>query len=181
MEARLTTNQVWTQLESQIFGVVGIVTARGEARTVGIAYLVRDRKIYFCTVTNAWKTKHLRNNPNVSMTVPVSKRIPFMPWVRVPPATITFSGTSQVLGIADVPAEIPGTLLKDLKPAEELREQTSVVEIAPKGDFITYGIGVPLKSMFTPAWPAAGHRWSNCSAHVCPQYLDLPGETLHPP
>jgi hypothetical protein len=143
------------QLEKQLFGVVGLVTAKGEVRTVGIVYLVRDRKLYFCTDTNAWKTKHLRNNRNVSMTVPVAKSMPFLPWINIPAATITFSGTARVLDLSAVPAEIPDTLLKDLKPADELKQHTAVIEITPKGDFITYGIGVPLKTMLRPA-EAAG-------------------------
>jgi hypothetical protein len=155
MGARITAAQVWMQLEKQLFGVVGLVTATGEARTVGIAYLVRDKKFYFCTNTNAWKVKHLRNNPNVSMTVPIAKRNPFLPWVKIPAATITLSGTGRVLNLTEVPAEIPDTLLKDLKPTEEVRRHASVVEITPKGDFITYGIGVPLRRMLEPA-EAAG-------------------------
>lgn len=151
MGAQVTAAQVWTQLENHLFGVVGLVTAKGEARTVGIVYLVRDRKLYFCTDANAWKTKHLRGNPSVSMTVPIAKRIPFLPWINIPAATITFSGRGRVLDLTEVPAEIPDTLLKDLKPAEELRQHTSVVEMTPRGDFITYGVGVPLKSMLKPA------------------------------
>ncbi|MFQ5799540.1 MAG: pyridoxamine 5'-phosphate oxidase family protein [Bacteroidota bacterium] len=150
MAARVTTAQIWMQLEKQLFGVVGLVTAKGEARTAGIAYLVRDKKLYFCTDTDAWKTKHLRNNPNVSMTIPIPKRVPFMPWIKIPAATITFSGTGRVLSLAEVPAEIPDALLKDLEPKEELRQRTSVVEIAPKGDFMTYGVGVAVKKMLRP-------------------------------
>lgn len=150
MGAQLTAAQVWAELGRQLFGVVGFVTARGEARTAGIAYVVRDRKIYFCTETDAWKTKHLRGNSSISMTVPVPRRVPFMPWIRIPPATITFSGTARVLTLVDVPAEIPDTLMNDLKPKEELREHSSVVEITPRGEFVTYGIGVPLKTMLVP-------------------------------
>ena len=43
MAARLTAAEVWSQLESQHFGVVGFVTPRGEARSAGIVYTVRDR------------------------------------------------------------------------------------------------------------------------------------------
>jgi hypothetical protein len=150
MGARITAAQVWTELENQIFGVVGLVTAKGEARTVGIAYLVRDKKFYFCTKTNAWKTKHLRNNPNVSMTVPIENRRLSLPGVKIPAATITFSGTGRVLDLTEVPAEIPDTLLKHLKPTEEVRRHACVIEIIPKGDFITYGVGVSLRSMLRP-------------------------------
>ena len=58
MGARITAAQVWMHLEKQLFEVVGLVTAKGEARTVGIAYLVRDKKFYFCT-----NKKRLRVRP----------------------------------------------------------------------------------------------------------------------
>ncbi len=147
---QLTTEQVWKELEKEIFGVVGMVTAKGEARTVGIVYVVRDRKLFFCTDAGAWKTKHLRNNPNVSMTVSIAKRIPFLPWIKIPAATITFSGMARVLSLSEVPTEIPDTLLKDLEGADEIRQGCCIIEITPKGDFITYGVGVPLKTMRKP-------------------------------
>jgi hypothetical protein len=146
----VTTDQVWDELKKEIFAVVGIVTARGESRTVGVVYLVRGRMLFFCTDANAWKTKHLRNNPNVSVTVPIAKRIPFLPWIKIPPATITFSGTARVLDYTEVPPEIPDALLKGLQGAEELKKDCSVVEITPTGDFLTYGVGVSLSTMRRP-------------------------------
>lgn len=156
MEARLDAAQIWKRLKSQVFGVVGFVTAVGEARTAGIAYMVRDKKIYFCTETNAWKTKHLRNNAHISMTVPVPKRVFFMPWAQIPPATITFSGTARVLTLSEAPSEVPDVLLAPLEPKDELMRSTSVIEVTPKGDFVTYGIGVSLKTMTKPK--EAGRR-----------------------
>jgi hypothetical protein len=147
----ITTEQVWDSLEKEIFGVVGVVTAKGESRTVGIVYVVRDHKLFFCTDSAAWKTRHLRNNPSVSMTVPIEKRIAVLPWIKIPAATITFCGTARVLGLTEVPAEIPDALLKDLEGADELRQSCSVVEITPKGDFVTYGVGVSLRTMRNPA------------------------------
>jgi hypothetical protein len=31
------------------------------------------------------------------MTIPIAKRVPLMPWVKIPAATITFSRTAQIL------------------------------------------------------------------------------------
>lgn len=150
MGAPVTTAQVWMELERQIFGVVGLVTAKGESRTAGIVYLVRDKKVYFSTDANTWKIKHLHNNPNISMTVPIAKRFLLLPWLKIPAATISFSGIARILDLAEVSSDIPDKLLKDLEPAEELRQHMCVIEITPKGNFITYGVGVPIKTMLKP-------------------------------
>ena len=155
MTAHVTTEQVWREIARQMFAVISFVTPAREARSAGIVYVVRGRKIYFGTETGAWKTRHIRKNPHVSMTVPVPKRVIFVPWLKIPPATVTFPGTATVLGLSDIPQDVPDALLGQLKPREELMRNSSVVEITPTGDFVTYGIGVPLKSMLTPA-EAAG-------------------------
>ena len=46
MTIQLTTEQVWQAIEKELFAVIGMVTARDEARTVGVVYVVRDRKLY---------------------------------------------------------------------------------------------------------------------------------------
>ena len=92
MSQQLTSQQVWEVLEKELFAVLGMVTAKGQARTIGIVYIVHDRKLYIATGQDTWKARHVRNNPNVSLTVPIAKRIPIMPWIKIPAATITFSG-----------------------------------------------------------------------------------------
>ena len=150
MPAQVTTAQVWAEIEKQMFAVAGMVTASAESRTAGIVYTIRDRKIYFGTATDAWKTRHLRSNPNISLTVTIPKRIPFIPWLKIPPATVTFSGAARVLPLEDVAAEIPDKLLGSLEPKDSLRDHMSIVEVVPRGDFLTYGVGVPLKVMLNP-------------------------------
>ena len=41
MTTGLTSDQVWEVIEKQNFGVLGMVSAKDEARTVGIVYVVR--------------------------------------------------------------------------------------------------------------------------------------------
>ena len=84
MTQPLTTTQVWNELGKELFAVLGMVTAKGEARTVGIVYTAQDRKIYIATGNDSWKARHTQNNPNVSLTVPIAKRIPFLPWIKIP-------------------------------------------------------------------------------------------------
>ena len=145
--AELTSEQVWTKLKKELFGVLGMVTAKGETRTVGIVYAVHDRKLYIATGKDSWKACHTRNNPNVSITVPIAKRIPFLPWIKIPAATITFSGKAKVLEPDKVGADVLYALLRGLAEDQERLATMCVIEIQPVGEFITYGVGVSLMGM----------------------------------
>ena len=150
MTQQLTSEQVWNELEKEIFAVLGMVNSKGEARTVGIVYVVHDHKIYISTRSDEWKTRHVKNNPNVSITVPIAKRIPMMPWIKIPAATITFSGKAKVFEAKNVESDVLHTLLRGLESDSEKVAGMSVLEIEPLGDFVTYGIGVPLMQMRFP-------------------------------
>src|SRR5215207_5204859 len=97
MTLHLTTERVWQEIEENLFAVLGMVTPTGEARTVGVVYIVDNRKFYIGTSNTAWKVKHIAHNPHVSLTIPITKRIPFLPWIKIPSATITVSGIANVL------------------------------------------------------------------------------------
>ena len=148
--AEITTQQVWTEIEKELFAVLGMVNAKGEARTVGIVYAVDDQKIYIATGKDAWKTRHIRNNPNVSITVPIAKRIPFLPWIKIPAATITFNGLGRLLEPKQVSEEVLRVLLRGLVDDEERLATMTVIEFKPVGDFITYGVGIPMMDMRDP-------------------------------
>ena len=48
MTQQLTSEQVWNELEKEIFAVLGMVNSKGEARTVGIVYVVHEsQNLYF--------------------------------------------------------------------------------------------------------------------------------------
>ena len=130
MAASISSEQVWSLIRKQAFCIIGFVTTRGEARTAGVVYTVRGRTIYFGTETAAWKTRHLQRNPSISVTVPVPTWASRIPGLNMPPATITMSGK--------------------LEPRDELMAASSVVEVTPAGDFLTYGIGVSLRTMLRP-------------------------------
>ena len=57
MTVQLTPDQVWQEIENNLFAVLGMVTVTGEARTVGINYVVDDHKLYIGTDKTAWKNK----------------------------------------------------------------------------------------------------------------------------
>lgn len=146
----LTSEQVWTELKKEIFAVLGMVTPKGEARTIGIVYIVHDHKLYISTRKDAWKARHIQHNPHVSLTVPIAKRIPLMPFIKIPAATITFSGTAKVLDPHVLGQGILHALLQGNEKDTQKLEGLAVLEIDPEGEFVTYGIGIPLMEMRFP-------------------------------
>lgn len=146
MAHQLSSDRVWEEVEKNNFGVLGMVTRDCEARTVGIVYVVENRKLYIGAEPTAWKTKHIAQNPHVSLTVAIARRVPLMPWIKVPATTITFSGTAQILG----PEEIGAGLLKKLYRHEEGRGEWCAIEVTPQKDFITYGVGISVLQMRFP-------------------------------
>lgn len=150
MTLQLTTDQVWKEIEKNLFAVLGMVTPKGEARTVGIVYVVHDHKLYIGTQKAAWKAKHIADNPHVSLTIPIAKRIPFLPWIKIPAATITFSGTARVLANGEVKADVLKALYRDVVKDETAMAASCVIEVTPQGEFITYGVGIGLMQMRFP-------------------------------
>lgn len=151
MSINLTSEQVWEELGKQLFAVLGMVNAKNEARTIGMVYVARDYKIYMVTGKETWKARYVKQNPHVSITVPIAKRIPLLPWVKIPAATITFAGLAAARTIDEVDDGVLSALLRGLEDDPEMREQSCIIEVEPTGDFITYGIGVSLMTMRTPA------------------------------
>lgn len=146
----LTSDQVWQEIRRNLFAVLGMVTAAGEARTVGIVYAVSGETIYIVTDRDAWKARHVANNPHVSLTIPIAKQIPLLPWIKIPAATITFAGTATLQDAASAPPEILRALFRGMEEKRSEVEKMCLIVVKPKGDFITYGVGVPLMQMRHP-------------------------------
>ena len=147
MTLQLTSNRVWEEVEKNNFGVLGMVTSKGESRTVGIVYVVSDHKLYIGAQRSAWKTKHVEHNPHVSFTIPIAKRAPFMPWIKIPAATITFSGTARVVNRD----EMDPALLEKVYRHDQAGSEWCAIEVTPEKDFVTYGVDVSLLDMRFPA------------------------------
>jgi len=150
MSPHLASQQVWQTIEKELFAVVGMVTANCEARTVGIVYAVRDHKLYFVTDHDTWKVRHIAANPHVSVTVPIARRVPIMPWLKIPQATITFQGVARVCDPSEPPPERLQAMLKPMAGDDDLMAGACLIEITPQGEFVTYGVGIPLLDMRDP-------------------------------
>jgi hypothetical protein len=145
--AEINKTQIWEQLNKQLFAVLGMVTKNGEARTAGIVYVVHEDKLYISSKKQAWKIRHIAQNPHVSLTMPLHKRIPFMPWIKIPAATITFSGEAVLLDYEAVSEEIIRKLFRGMAFTVSEKNGMSIIEVTPVGDFVTYGVGVSLMQM----------------------------------
>jgi hypothetical protein len=145
-----TTENVWQAIEQNLFAVLGMVTRSDESRTVGIVYIVRDGKFYIGTGLNTWKARHIKNNPRVSMTIPIAKTIPVAPWVKIPQVTISFSGTANVIPATEASSELNKAVFRHYADDKEFMQDNCLIEITPEEDFLTYGIGIPLMKMRHP-------------------------------
>ena len=108
------------------------------------------REFFIASERDTWKVRHILHNPHVSITVTIPKRIPLMPWIKIPSATISFSGLGIVREPDEVGEEVLHALLRGLETDSEMLATMSVIEIQPVNDFITYGIGVSLMTMRDP-------------------------------
>jgi len=140
----VTTEQVWRRLAKCSFAVVSHVTPAGDPRSSGVMYAVADHRLYVVVAPDSWKARHLAADGRVTVTVPVRRGGLLSLLAPIPPATISFHGTATV----HPPGSAPDRLAS-LIPVER-RASGSVVEIEPAGDFVLYGIGVPLPRMREP-------------------------------
>lgn len=150
MPLQLSSEQVWQAIEKELFAVLGMVTANNEARTVGVVYVVRDRRLYIVTGQDTWKARHIAANPSVSVTIPIAKRIPIMPWIKIPAATITFSGLARVFPAAAAPPELLRAAFRQMADDAAAVARSCLIEVTPVKEFVTYGVGVPLMRMRNP-------------------------------
>jgi hypothetical protein len=77
----------------------------------------------------------------------MAKRIFFLPWIKIPAATITCSGTARVLPAGETPVEILEAVFRGLATDQEFVANAVLIEVTPEKEFITYGVGVPLLAM----------------------------------
>jgi general stress protein 26 len=139
-----TADEVWPYIEKWPFAVLSFVTPKGESRSAGIMYQVEGRALYVLTGEDTWKVRHIRANPNVSMTVTIP-RLPIR--IRqVPPAVISFAGVASVLSIEEIGSDVRARLTRGTGEMPG----SCIIRIEPEGCFVTYGIGIPALQMRDP-------------------------------
>jgi hypothetical protein len=148
--SRSTPDRVWHELARASFAVISYVTPTGEPRSSGVVYATVGRRLYVVTAVDSWKARHINASGRVAVTVPVRRGGIMSLLLPIPPATISFHASALVHPAGSLTGHPLWKELAALLPPG--REASSpVIEIHPVGHFLTYGVGVPLMRMRTPA------------------------------
>ena len=150
MEPRLTSEQVWQALAKASFAILGYVTPSGDARSSGVVYKTVGNRLYIAVAPDSWKAKHVSASGRVAVTVPVRRGGILSLVFPIPPATISFHATAIVHRAGSLEVRTLSKELASLLPAER-RASSCLIEVLPEGEFLTYGLGIPLRKMRTPA------------------------------
>jgi hypothetical protein len=150
MTARLTAEQVWHTVAKASFAVLGHVTAAGEPRSSGVVYTTVGRRLYVAVAPDSWKARHIAASRRVAVTVPVRRGGLLSLVAPIPPAPVSFHATAIVHPAGSLAARSLSRELASLLPAER-RASSCIIEVIPEGAFLTYGLGVSLLKMRTPA------------------------------
>lgn len=70
--------------------------------------------------------------------------------IKIPAATITFSGTAEILSRDECPADVWQAVYRSADETEPGLSDLCMVAITPEGHFLTYGVGVSLMDMRHP-------------------------------
>ena len=106
-------------------------------RSTGVVYAARERHLYISTWQDSWKAPHIRENPAVSVTMTIPKRVPLMPWIKVPAAVASFHAEAQLHDVEEIPEAITAKLFKGPKLTDEMKHETRIIRIVPTGHFVT--------------------------------------------
>jgi hypothetical protein len=159
---RITPEQVWEEIARASFAVIGYSTPDGKPRSSGVIYRMVGHRLYVVTAPSGWKARHIAASGQVSVTVPVRRGGLLSLLFPIPPATISFHGTALVHPPDSVDIASLSPELLSMVPPKRAKSST-VIEIVPDGEFLTYGIGVSLTAMRSPstarAWVPV-HPWN---------------------
>jgi hypothetical protein len=148
--ARLTSDQVWRALAKTSVAVVSYVTPAGAPRSSGVVYTIVGRRLYVAVAPDSWKARHIAISGQVAVTVPVRRGGVLALLLPIPPATVSFHATAIIHPAGTLEIHALSRELEALLPVER-RASSTVIEIVPKDRFLTYGVGVSLIQMRSPA------------------------------
>ncbi len=144
----LTSEHVWKELAKRSFGVMSHVAESGEPRSSGVVYGVRGHSILVVVDAGSWKARTIREGQVLAFTVPVRRGGLLAMLFPIPPAAISFHARVHVgePGLLDR-SSLPPKFARLLPPSDH---PTRLLELAPEGNFLCYGIGVSLMAMREP-------------------------------
>jgi len=146
---QVTSEQVWREVEEASFAVLGHVTPAGRPRSSGVMFAVAGRRLFVAVGADSWKARQIADGDEVAVTVPV-RRGGLLAWfVPIPPATISFHARVRVHPAGSVGIGSRSRRLAALLPRDG--RDVCLLELVPEGEFLTYGVGVSLRTMARPA------------------------------
>ena len=145
----LSCDEVWDAIDHASFAVLSHVTPSGEPRSSGVVYAADARKLYVALDPDGWKARQIRDGSLVSLTVTVRRGGLLSLLFPIPPATITFRARVRLQALRDLDRGAMPSSLAKLVPAERTAK-AMLLELAPEGRFVTYGLGVSLQKMRDP-------------------------------
>jgi len=148
-QVQVSAEQVWHELDKASFAVLGYVTPDGEPRSSGVVFKTAGKRLYVAVAPASWKARHIGVRGHVSVTVPVRRGGILSLMLPIPPATISFHATAIVHPAGSIKVGELCPELDSLLPPDR-RDGAVVIELAPVGDFLLYGVGVGLMDMQRP-------------------------------
>jgi pyridoxamine 5'-phosphate oxidase-like protein len=146
----LTSERVWNEIEQASFAVISYVTPGGKPRSSGVMCAAKDHRLYVVTAADSWKARQISDGDEVAVTVPIRRGGLLSMVAPIPPATVSFHAKATVHPVGSVSIEkVPKKLASRLP--KERRSAGCLLELAPGGNFLIYGLGVSLQDMAKPA------------------------------
>ena len=151
----LTFDSVVRELRKRDFAVLSTVSQEGRPYSVAVNYGVSlpgvPFGIYLMTGRHLKKTRNIVDNPNVSVVVPVTRRLLWF----LPPPSIHFQGTAEILDWKDevgtriFESFFMGRQILRKYNAAHARGETRIcfVRITPDEEIFTYMVGYPVWEM----------------------------------
>jgi hypothetical protein len=129
--------------------VLSTVNKKGNPQSSVVVYESDGYALYFTTGKNTLKGKNMRNNNNVSVTIPFMKNL-LHKFIPAPPAELHFKAKVEILERED--EEIQTNLAKVLKYEEKagISAETIYIKLTPSKKIATYGVGIKLLEMRFP-------------------------------
>lgn len=149
----ITSDRVWRELEKATFAVISHVTPEGKPRSSGVVCTAVDHRLYLVTAPESWKARQIATGDEVAVTVPIHRGGLMTLVAPIPPATISFHAIATVHPAGTAAAESVPKKLASLLPRDH--RSGCLIELSPRGVFLTYGIGVSLMDMAKPEAAAA--------------------------
>ncbi|MBD3195179.1 MAG: hypothetical protein GF317_09000 [Candidatus Lokiarchaeota archaeon] len=148
-ESKKLKKKIRKILKKKMWLVLSVVDENNTPHSSVVVYQSNGEVIYIQTGTTTLKAKAIRNNINVSVTIPFRKNF-LHKLIPAPPAELHFTAKAKIVSKENLEAK--EILKKFIKAAENVdnEDETIWIKITPSRFISTYGVGVPIWKMRKP-------------------------------